>query len=503
MEIIQTSKRIVSFLLILISFITAIFLYMGHLQYTWVLETIVKEEREIAGKIYTNTFKLVTEHYESVANSLLLNDEVVDAFEKRDREKLFSIVGPIYKNLSKQNPYLKIMHFHTPESISFLRVHQPDKFGDDLSGFRHIINNVNAQKIKQIGLEVGRYGINYRVALPVSNANGEHIGSFEFGIDLDYIFNLLHDDYGLESILFLNKEVFKIIHKNNNKMKYKSFSDRYYVLEPEDNSISNILTPEDLSKNYTFINYNGSENLVFAVTDMKSITGEEIGKIVFVKNMEVYASKIAILRNVSIALGIILIAFSFYFLRKIFYRYAHALGNYQSQLEIKNRTLSKLSNLDHLTKIYNRRCTERALSKELSRAKRYEKPLSILILDVDNFKNINDTYGHNAGDKVLKNIAKIISEMVRESDHFGRWGGEEFCLITPETPIENAAILAEQIRKELETFDFHEPHKVTCSIGVAQCDPQEKSERLVARADQALYRAKTSGKNCVVLYEEE
>ncbi|HZF69326.1 MAG TPA: diguanylate cyclase [Sulfuricurvum sp.] len=503
MKIVHSSKRIISLLLALISLITLIFLYMGHLQHILVLETIVENEKDIGGKIYTNTFKLVSEHYESVANSLLLNDDITNAFEKRDRKKLLALTEPIYKQLVAQNPYLKIMHFHTPKSVSFLRVHQPDKFGDDLSSFRYIVNNVNAQKKKQTGLEVGRYGINYRVVVPVFNHQGKHLGSFEFGIDIDYIFNIFHKDYGLENILFVNKEVFKIIHGNNKKLKYKSFSDKYYVLEPSDNSISNIITPSDLAKNYFFVKYKGMENLVFTVTEMKSVTGEEIGKIVFVKNMNAYDSQIAFLRNISVALGLSLVFLSFYLLRKIFHHYTHAIDTYQSQLEIKNRTLSKLSNIDHLTKAHNRRSIERVLSKELNRAKRYEKPLSIIMIDLDDFKHVNDLYGHNTGDTVLKNTAKIIQGMIRESDYFGRWGGEEFVLIVTETPIEKAAIVAEQIRKAINTHDFSEPSSVTCSIGIAQMRTGDNATEVVAKADSALYQAKNSGKNKVVLYKEK
>lgn len=502
MEVLRISKRIVFLLLTLISCITAIFLYMGHLQYVLVLNTVVNEEKNIASKIYTNTFKLVTEHYESVANSILLNDETIDAFEKGDREKLLKLSLPIYEKLRSQNPYLKIMHFHTTKSRSFLRVHQPDKFGDDLSSFRHIINKVNAEKVKQIGMEVGRYGINYRVAVPVFNHQGTHIGSFEFGIDVDYILNIFHNDYKIESIVFLNKDVFKIIHENNKDIKYKSFSKKYYVLEPEETPISNMMTSAVLSEKYSFITYKGSKFLVFTVTDMKSVMGEDIGKIVFVKNMDTYSSQIALIRDVSIALGLTLILLSFYLVRKIFNYYMHSVNNYQSQLEIKNRSLSKLSNIDHLTRIYNRRSIERALSKELSRSKRYSKPLSIIILDIDNFKKINDTYGHNAGDKVLKHMAKMISGMIRESDYFGRWGGEEFLLIATETSIKEASIIAEQIRLAIENYHFNEPEKVTCSIGIAQFYNHDSVTTLVAHADSALYLAKNKGKNRVEKYDE-
>lgn len=490
-------------LMSLISFITIIFLYMGHLHYLFVLETIVDEERDVASKIYTNTFQLVTEHYESVANSILVNDNIIDAFERGDRKELLRLTAPIYRELVAQNPHLNIMHFHTKESRSFLRLHEPEKFGDDLSHFRYMINRVNREKKKQIGMEVGRYGINYRVALPVFNKKGDHIGSFEFGIDMDYIFDIFSEDYGIESIIFVNKDVFKIIHKNNKKLKYLSFNDHYYIINPKENCLSSMVPASVLSDKYVLVNCNGVENMVFLVTDMKSVLGENIGKIVFVKNMDGYAKQIAIIRGVSIALAVILILFSFYLLRKILNRYAHVIHTYQSQLEIKNRTLMKMSNIDHLTKAYNRRCIENIFKKELRRAARYSKPLSVIILDIDNFKTINDTYGHNSGDKVLKNVAKIISGMIRETDHFGRWGGEEFLILATETSLANVAIMAEQIRAALDLHDFLEPHNVTCSIGVAEFSGEENPEDVVAKADSALYEAKKTGKNKVVSFPFE
>lgn len=490
-------------LMSLIGFITIIFLYMGHLHYLFVLETIVDEERDVASKIYTNTFQLVSEHYESVANSILMNDAVIDAFERGDRKQLLKLTAPIYKELVAQNPHLKIMHFHTKESRSFLRLHEPEKFGDDLSDFRYMINRVNHEKKKQIGMEVGRYGINYRVALPVFNKKGEHIGSFEFGIDMNYVFDIFSKNYGIESIVFVNKDIFKIIHKNNKKLKYISFNDHYYIINPQEICLNSMVPASVLSDKYVLVNCNGIENMVFLVTDMKSVLGEDIGKIVFVKNMDGYAKQIAIIRGISIALGIILILFSFYLLRKILNRYAHVIHTYQSQLEIKNRSLTKISNIDHLTKAYNRRCIENVFRKELRRAARYFKPLSVIILDIDNFKKINDIYGHNSGDKVLKNVAKIITGMIRETDHFGRWGGEEFLILATETSLENVAIMAEQIRKTLDAYDFSEPHNVTCSIGIAEFSGEVNLEDLVAKADSALYKAKKTGKNKVMAYPFE
>jgi diguanylate cyclase (GGDEF)-like protein len=199
---------------------------------------------------------------------------------------------------------------------------------------------------------------------------------------------------------------------------------------------------------------------------------------------------------------VFLLFISFALIRKIFKNYISMTNSYQNKLEIKNRTLVKLSNIDHLTQISNRKSIETTLINELKRARRYEHKLSVILFDLDNFKNINDTYGHNIGDKVLRNIAKIVSSTIRETDYFGRWGGEEFIIISTETSLENALIVAEKIRKNIASHDFEDLEQVTCSIGIAQNNDTDTYLNIVHNADVALYKAKNSGKNKVVIFEQ-
>lgn len=501
MGIAGKSKRIVILLLGLIGFITALFLYLGHLHYKIVLESIVDSEKDIASKIYTNTFNMVADHYDTVATSLLMRDEIIEAFDKRDREKLMRLTSLLFKKMQEQNPYLDIMHFHTPDSHSFLRVHQPEKFGDDLSSFRFIVNDVNKYKKKMIGMEVGRYGIDYRVVVPVFNREKQHIGSFEFGLNMKYIYDILNSEYGIKNIVFLNKSIFSVIHQKNKDLSFYPFSDRYFVLEPENNDIIKKIPSNVLDQKYTFIQSDGISYMVYPVTTLKDVTGQEIGQIVFIKNMEKYTSSIDMLRTIYIILGLFLLVISYYLMKVIFTRYTKTIEIYQSQLERKNRTLSELNNTDFMTKISNRRFLQKMLGKELKRSIRYHNALSIILFDVDNFKHINDTYGHNAGDEVLKNIAKILMNKTRESDYIGRWGGEEFIILTPQTTINSAAVLAEEIRLSIERFNFNKPNRVTCSFGISELNDEMESDELIRKADHALYQAKKSGKNCVVLYD--
>ena len=171
------------------------------------------------------------------------------------------------------------------------------------------------------------------------------------------------------------------------------------------------------------------------------------------------------------------------------------------QLEIENITdpLMGISNRRHLTQI---------LKEEFSKAKRYKHPFSILMIDIDHFKKVNDTYGHDVGDKILMNLGKLIQELIRETDHVARYGGEEIMVICPLTDAGHAVELAERLRQDIEarcmvsTDTNKEVSRVciTVSIGVAEyTDDIGNTDGLVKRADMALYRAKNEGRNCIFL----
>jgi Amt family ammonium transporter len=160
------------------------------------------------------------------------------------------------------------------------------------------------------------------------------------------------------------------------------------------------------------------------------------------------------------------------------------------------RSLQYMAVTDGLTQIFNRKSIMDTLEKEISRATRYEKHLSILLFDIDFFKKVNDEFGHVSGDRVLTKISKTTKSMLRESDIIGRYGGEEFLVVMPETELANAYILATRIRENIEKFswDFSETYKITISGGVVE-NMGEDSIRMIKRADALLYYAKENGRN--------
>jgi diguanylate cyclase (GGDEF)-like protein len=161
---------------------------------------------------------------------------------------------------------------------------------------------------------------------------------------------------------------------------------------------------------------------------------------------------------------------------------------------------------DPLTGINNRSAMNSTIIRETELARRHENPLSLLEMDIDYFKKVNDTYGHAAGDEVLKAVADVLQNCIRSSDILFRSGGEEFILVLSNTGKKGALLLAERIRKAIEKFKFHyndDVIPVTVSIGVACYEKGDNSESLYEKADNALYQAKRAGRNCVHYVELE
>ncbi|MBA4369866.1 MAG: hypothetical protein C0403_19735 [Desulfobacterium sp.] len=180
------------------------------------------------------------------------------------------------------------------------------------------------------------------------------------------------------------------------------------------------------------------------------------------------------------------------------------MKNTISTVNEQSRMLEQELLNDPLTGAYNRRAYDRNIENEMSRYLRYKRPFSMLLLDVDHFKKINDTYGHTIGDKCLKEIIKRIKPALRDTDFLARYGGEEFIVILPETGGEIAKEAAERMRSIVENIEFlhkKELVKITISIGVTQVLPSDEThETIFHRTDQALYKAKNSGRNRVVLH---
>lgn len=175
--------------------------------------------------------------------------------------------------------------------------------------------------------------------------------------------------------------------------------------------------------------------------------------------------------------------------------------HYQGQLQQALDKLAMISRIDGLTQIYNRKHWQESLAQEFAKAKRHDKQVSLIMFDLDNFKHLNDHYGHQGGDKVLIDVSDTVSNLLRVEDIFGRYGGEEFAIVLPETNLAGAQELAQRICKTLAVTPMHYKDSVfniSVSVGVAELKESDTDyESLISVADSALYLAKSNGRNQV------
>lgn len=180
----------------------------------------------------------------------------------------------------------------------------------------------------------------------------------------------------------------------------------------------------------------------------------------------------------------------------------HKVKERTLELENANEKLTYLSRHDALTQLHNRLATNEYLYQEFARMKRTQQLFSVALMDIDYFKKVNDTYGHDVGDSVLKYVAKVLKKSARETDFVARFGGEEFLIVFPDTLKEGAIVISEKIRQAIENSTPPEVNKITLSIGVATASlDEENDDCVIKKADNALYQAKNAGRNKVVFQE--
>lgn len=203
------------------------------------------------------------------------------------------------------------------------------------------------------------------------------------------------------------------------------------------------------------------------------------------------------LKNMSLLTSIIFVMIMIWINQRVLLSNEHTLTTKTTKLKVALEHLRELATIDQLTGLFNRTYFDIRVMNEMARAKRYDTPLTLIMFDLDYFKGINDTFGHDVGDEVLRHAARVCNESIRESDILARWGGEEFVVLAPQTDLDGAEKLAEKLRSVLEKSHVEPFGVVTGSFGVTAYTNNESFETWYKRTDKAMYLAKTSGRNCV------
>jgi len=446
---------------------------------------------------------------EKAFNNVINQDEIKSTIyngwrfkNKRDNYRAFLNfkISPLFEDLKKY--HVRQLHFHFKDGTSFLRMHRPNIYGDNLFGIRESIEYVNTQKEKFVGFEEGRIFNGYRYIYPLEY-NNQHLGSVELGLSFGAVTELLKKNFGGLKAFIIKRNLIEEIVFEAEQKNYRNSSlldDYSYDKEIYNNLIS---TADDLSLEIMreIIRLNEEKIVRQTASEKSFIISAKV-------NSNYYTGSFVSVRGIdnlhkgylisyqendslkfinskffdTIIISIIFLIITIILLTLIF---------------SNNNRLRFLAHNDQLTEISNRHHLNIILEKEYERKQRYNSTFSLIIFDIDHFKKINDNYGHYAGDKILKEMSSLIQNNIRENDYFGRWGGEEFVIIAAEIKLESAYKLAEKLRKAVENYNFIEKANITASFGVAEIDSAENIDDLIKRADDALYRAKRNGRNRV------
>jgi len=445
-------------------------------------------------------------------NKYIIN--TLSQVQNADKETKAKLRENLYKKLYKKYKRLKNMgilqlHFHTKENISFLRMHEKTKFGDDLSSFRESVVLANKTLQPQDGFEIGKVVHGFRFVFPLFNKK-EHIGSMEVSFSSEKLIESVANNNVIHSHFLVSKQIVdNVVFSDIKDLRYQASEESpKFLLEYsthgtlENQNIHKSIFNKDSVQRITKFMETGHD---FSTSDSYNYESS-VGSFVAIKGVKdtgtiaylaIY-SESDYLDNLIIEEKYIKILYTaIMFLIFLFSIYA----------SLTRDKLHAMAHFDELTSLPNRAYFYIQLDQELKRAKRLKNNLSVMFIDLDGFKAVNDTYGHDIGDALLVDVSRRLEQCVRDVDIVARLGGDEFTVVLTEIKeIEDSARIADKIIKKLGK-DFIINKKVVnigASIGISSFPNNgEDSDTLIKKADHAMYIAKESGKNRAIVHKEE
>ncbi len=470
-------------------------------------QILVAEERQV-----DIVHQSVIDAYKTHADLLFYNridrKEILSIFSnaqtapENSRKRLYGALVDMYEHMSMFQ--LKQLHFHLPDNRSFLRFHRPGKYGDDLTAIRNTVNYVNQNLTPVTGFEEGRIFNGYRFVYPLFYEK-RHLGSVETSVSMKMITNDLSKLLDADIEFFIDKnvverKVFESERSNYEASKYikghlvekrtagesPSLVDK--ILEENRDIFETYAAKMKEGKTFSIVqSLNNSKYMLTIMPINQAITHERVASLIVVKKHS-ELNLLFIKELIVMIVIILLISIVSYVLYK---------------LEIRNTIIEKISITDALTKISNRRHFEDVVRQEIGRARRSENYFSFLMLDLDYFKEYNDTYGHQEGDNVLINVAKVLQELThRADDSCFRLGGEEFGVLFIGLDPEASLHYANTFKTAIEALKI--PHDsssagkyVSASFGLVtmKANRDIDPDALYREADKLLYKAKQGGRN--------
>lgn len=532
--------RLFLILSLLILLADALFVALNHVSDRQALQARLQSEGEQLRKAFHVALSMTLNNMSQLATFVAASPEVQRLFTEAGqavadegggpggeraaqlRRQLYATVSPGWDRMTREYQ-VRQLHFHLgPGSTSFLRVHKPERFGDNMDRLRHMIVDVNRDQLPRQGLELGRVYAGLRGVVPVysSPRRDEAVGALEVGTSFSTLIGSLSAAVGQQVAVLLRED--RVERATWNRPDEPLTTDCGCFIEATSSADLDRVLAARQRQGWAAGSFDTRTGLLdtaagpvavteFGIADyigLRDGHAEPVGRVMIWRaaDQDLLALHRATWINVLYALvGFVIIELVLYLsIRLTLRRLEQQVEQRTREMRVLNARLEAIAHQDYLTGVYSRRHFMERLQQEINRSRREQTPLSLLMLDIDHFKSINDQWGHQTGDDVLAALGELLRSRCRDYDVVGRYGGEEFCLLLPGANGEQAWRIAEALRQQIrdrirlaEAPDV----EVTASFGIAELRPEQTLENWFREADQALYRAKREGRNRSVLHQ--
>lgn len=464
----------------------------------------IERERTLLARTYRDDLEHDARMLQSAMTVIQRDTALRAALDRRDREALLQLAAPLNAELRRK---FDITHFYFsgPDRVNILRLHQPERHGDRIT--RYTTLEAERTGAMSYGVELGPLGtFTLRLVAPWYAAAPSHrlLGFVELGMEIDHLLQIAEASTGIPSFALISKQYLQRadweagMRMLGRRPDWDRFPDAVLSSQANERMPSALAgrLADGLPEKTLVIDASEARTEYRAIfLPLTDAAGRDVGRLgaLIDLSQQQQSSRQTIYGGA--AAGVLIISL----LVAFFYRLTGRIGR---RIENEERALEHLATHDGLTGLYNHRSFYQLLEEEVARARRYNRPFALLMLDIDHFKRVNDLHGHPAGDAVLRGLSSRLVEQVRVIDRVCRYGGEEIAILLPEMNEEAASTTAERLRGAVAAIPFNTAPGVdvaiTVSIGVAVF-PQDGSsaEALTAAADHGLYAAKQGGRNRV------
>ena len=463
------------------------------------LEEGYAELQQQLGKSYRQDIHSVVRQMESRLGNLLHTEPLIALVRAGDREALQAEMQGRYQRLRRENPYLEVLHFHGPDNRTLLRLHRPEQYGDDLTDVRPMIADANRRRQTLAGFEIGKNSSSYRVAVPINDGE-EHLGVLEIGIDIRYFTERLSEMFAVQAIPLFHAYAMETYLQEHGESRLQRVNEAALALQPLAGELAMAAQRSvHADSDYVPFNYRGGHYVAYRVFGIDNYQGEAVGKLMVLADVSQSMGQI---RRYTLWSGtgfLLLLGLLFIAQYVIFSR--------------MQGTIHYLAFYDLLTGLPNRSLLLERIRQALRTSRRNGQYLALLFIDLDNFKPLNDTHGHHAGDELLRQLAKRLRASVRDSDTVARQGGDEFVMLLEGLGSERvdaimqAHALGDKLAAVLNPpylleggLEYQCPPSIGMSVGLGS---ETDIDELLRQADQAMYRAKDGCCGSACLYQDD